>query len=142
MIDAALMAAALEISVKKCLDARPRHLDPDQSSAECDGVRVIVLACKAGRERLRHLCAAAGRIAVGGNRDPDARAADGDSALGAPVRDRLGEHRPVARIIDALVAVGAEVEDVVALCREPGRKLVLEVDAGVVGGHYDAHGLF
>jgi hypothetical protein len=49
---------------------------------------------------------------------------------------------PEPRIIDAFVAVGAEVEDVVALLGEPGRKLVLEVNAGVVGGHYDAHGLF
>jgi len=43
-------------------------------------------------------------------------------------------------IIDALVAMGTKVEDVVTLLAKPGREFVLEVDAGMIGGEDNAHG--
>ena len=47
--------------------------------------------------------------------------------------------RAESRIIDAFGAVGAEVDDLVALLGEPAGELVLEVVAGMVGGEGDAH---
>ena len=136
---AALVPAAEEARGEEGGDAGLRHFDPDQARPERDGVGVIVLAREHRGERLVNLGAATGRVAVGGDRHSDSRAADGDPALGAAVRKRLSEERPKPRIIDTLMAVRAEVEDLVALLREPARKLVLEVDASMVGGEYDAH---
>ena len=46
---------------------------------------------------------------------------------------------PHIRIIDAFVAVGTEIEHLVALIAEPAGNQVLEVDAGMIGGKGDAH---
>ena len=66
-------------------------------------------------------------------------AANADPALGPAVGQRFGHQRAELRIIDAFMAMGAEVEHLVTLLGEPARELVLEVDAGMVGGEYDAH---
>src|SRR3546814_15217658 len=50
----------------------PGGIDPDQPRAHRNGIRVIVLACKACGQAVGHQRAADRRIAVGGDRDTDA----------------------------------------------------------------------
>jgi hypothetical protein len=139
LIDAALVAAAFEIRRKECGHASFGHLYSDESGTKGDRIGVIVLSGEDRRQRLSHLRAAARRVAIGGDCDSDPRSANGDPPLSATVGQSFGEQCAEARIIDAFVAMGAKVDDVVALLAEPSRKLVLEVDAGMVGGEYDVH---
>ena len=139
LVDAALVSAAFEFSVEESLDAGDRHFRPDQPLAKRDRIGIVVLTGEPRRQRLGDLGAAAGGVAVGRDRDSDARPAHRDSAFGASISQRLGEHRPIAWIIDAFVAVGAEVEYLMAVLAKPAGNQVLEVDSGMVGGKCDAH---
>ena len=94
LVDAALVAAAGEIRGEKGGDAGLGHFDADQPRAQGDDVGVIMLAGERGGKRLGNAGAAAGRIAVGGDRDADARAAHRDAAIGAAGGDRLGQLAP------------------------------------------------
>ena len=94
LVDAALVAPAGEVGVEEGRDAGLGHVDADQARAEGDDVGVIMLARQPRRERLGDPRAAAGRVAVDGDRDADAGAADGDPALGPAGGDRLGELAP------------------------------------------------
>ena len=142
LFDAPGMAAAEEIRGQEGVDAGLGHFEADQARAQGDRVAVVMLPGERCRKRLGDLGAAAGGVAVGGDGDADARTADADPAFGPAVCQRFGEQRSVTRVIDAFMAVGAEVEQLVTLLGEPGRQLVLEVDAGMVGGEDYAHGAF
>lgn len=52
LLDPALVAIAEELGCEEGGDAGLGHLDADETGAERDDVRVVVLARKAGRERL------------------------------------------------------------------------------------------
>ena len=140
LVDASLVAAAEEVAGEESGDAGLGHLDPDQPGAECNGIGIIVLAGEGGGERLGNLRAATGGVAVRGDRDPDARSADRDSTLGPSIRQRLRQKGAVARVIDALAGVGAEIDDLVAVGTEPVCKLILHLEAGMVGGKGYSHG--
>ena len=90
-----------------------------------------MLARKRSGEGLGNLGAAAGRVAVGGDGDADPGSAHGDPALRAAVGERFGHHRAEARIIDAVMTMGTEIEDLVALLAEPAREFVLEDDSAM-----------
>jgi len=139
LFDAPLVASAFEIGFQERGYTGDRHFRPDQSSAERNGIRIIVPACKRGRQRFSDLSAAACWIPVRGNGNSDAGAAHGDAALCAPVGQGLGEHRAVPRIIDAFVTVRAKIQDFVPLLAEPVGQKVLEIDASMIGGKSDAH---
>src|SRR4051812_35798257 len=91
LIDPALVPAAAEGGGEKGLDAGLGHLDPDEPRADGDDVGVVMLAGETRRERLGNERGAAGRVAVGGDRYADARAAQGDAEIGAAGGDLLGE---------------------------------------------------
>lgn len=133
------MAAALEVGREEGGEAGLGHLRPDQPRAHRDGVGIVVSARQRGGERLADQCAAAGRIAVGRDRDADAGAAQRHAAFGAAVRQRGGDGVAVIGIIDARAAVGAEVEHVMAALAQPFGEHGLQLDGGVVGRNGDAH---
>jgi hypothetical protein len=62
-----------------------------------------------------------------------------DPALGAAAGDLAGQPRPEFGVIDAVGAVGAEVGDLMPGLSQPGGKLVLQGEAGMIGGKGDAH---
>ena len=109
LVDAALVASACEIGVEEGGDAGLGHVAADQPRAEREHVGVIVLAGELRRQRIVDPRAAARGIAVDGDRDADARAADRDSALGVAAAIASASFRAEIGIIDALGAVGAEV---------------------------------
>ena len=82
LVDAALVAPAGEIGAEEGGDAGPGHVAADQPRAEREDIGVIMLAGQRCRQRVVDPRAAAGRVAVDGDRNADARAADGDPALG------------------------------------------------------------
>ena len=97
MVDAALVAPAGEVGVEEGGDAGLGHVAADQPRAEREHVGVIVLAGQLGRKRLVDARAAAAGVAVDGDRDADAGAANGDPALGLARRDGVGELRADSR---------------------------------------------
>ena len=115
---------------------------PISRAPERDDVGVIMLAGEGGGDRLVDPRAAALGVAVDGDRDADARAADGDAALGRAGRDGVRQPSAEIGIIDAFGVVGAEVADVIAKLAEPHRQLALEGETGMVGSKGDAHGHF
>ena len=140
LVDAALVAAADEIGVEEGRDAGLGHFDADQARAKRDGVGVVMLAGERCRQRLGDLRAAAGRVAVGGDRDADPRAANGDPALGPAIGQGLGEHRAVTadnRRFRGRWCRGRAPRGP-ARASQPASQ-VLEVDAGMIGGEGDAH---
>ena len=82
LVDAALVAAAGEIGAEEGGDAGAGHVSADQAGAKSERVGVIMLAGEPRRERVVDPRAAAAGIAVGGDGDADAGAANGDAALG------------------------------------------------------------
>ena len=141
LVDAALVPAAEEVGAKEGGDAGLGHFAADQPRAQCKHVGVVVLACELRRERIVDARAAAARIAVHGDRDPDAGAADGDATVRFSKSHFRRELGAILRVVDAFGAVGPEVGDVMALLAQPGGKLVLELVTGMVGVVCDAQGL-
>ncbi len=139
LVDAPAVAAAEEGCGEERLDARFGHFDADQPAAERDHIGVIMLARQPGRERLRHQCAAAGRVAVGGDRNADSRAAQGDPEIGAAGGDLLGELVAIIGIIDRFDALGAEIVDLMSALAEPLTEQGFEIDGGMVGSNGDPH---
>jgi len=99
-----------------------------------------MLAGEARRKRLRDQRAAAGRVAVGGDRDADAGPAKGNAIIGPAGGDFLGELVAVIGIIDRIHARGPEVVDRMPLRAEPGDEIRLERDGGMIGSDGDPHG--
>src|SRR5205085_7536677 len=102
-------------------------------------VGVIVLARQLGGEGFADPGAAAAGLAIDGDRDADARATDGDPALGLTRCHRARELAAELGIIDAFGAVCAEVAHIMALVAQPRRELILEQVPGMIGGKSDAH---
>jgi hypothetical protein len=88
------------------------------------------------------LRAAAGGVAIGGDRNADSRPANGDSAISSPIGERFGEHGSIAGIIDAFGTVGSKILDLVTLLDQPARELVLQDVSGMVSGKGNAHAGF
>jgi hypothetical protein len=76
-----------------------------------------------------------GRLAVGGDGDADAGAADQHPPPGLAVADRPGHGRAEIRVIDRRCRGGAEVDDPMAGGLQLPLQEFLEVETGVVGGN-------
>ena len=140
MGDPVLVSAAGEVRLEKSGDAGLRHVASNKARAERYHVRVIVFARERGRQGIADTSAATFEIAVDGNRDPDAAAADCDPALGFAESNIGPEFRAKFRIIDALGTICSKIGYIVTLFAQPLRKLVFEDVASMVGGKGDAHG--
>ncbi|SCM74367.1 hypothetical protein KL86PLE_130191 [uncultured Pleomorphomonas sp.] len=143
--DAARMPAAFELGVEEFVDDHQRQILADHAGAEGQHVGVVVLARQLGGIGLRTDDAADALELVGGERDAEAGAADGDAELRPS-----GQYHP-RRLLAPLGIVGAlggrrtDILDRVAARLEVSHDSLPEVDAGVVGGDDDlglvAHGL-
>ena len=129
LVDAALVAPAGEIGAEEGGDAGLGHVAADQARAQARARwRHYARGPAPPTAARRHARAAARGVAVDRDRNADARAADGDPALGLAGGDGVGELGSKLRIIDAFRAVGAEVDDLVAGLAQPGGKLVLQAN--------------
>src|SRR5436190_16787540 len=140
LVDAALMAPAGEIGAEKGSDAGPGHVVADEAGAKREGVGIVMFAGEARGERIVHPRTTAAKVAVGRDRNADARAADGDAPLGPAAGDLFAKPGAIFGIIDAFRTVGAEVDDLVTGFAEPHGERVLQFISGVVGGKGNAHG--
>src|SRR4051812_30439234 len=108
-LNAALVALAAEWRGQEGLYAGLGHLDAYQARAHRDDVGAIMLAGQACRQRFGNERRAAGRMAIGRDRNADAGAAQGDSEFRAAGGDLLGELVAIIGIIDRLDSSRAEV---------------------------------
>jgi hypothetical protein len=101
-----------------------------------------MFAGQGGGERIVYAGAAASRVAVDGDRDTDARAADDDTLLGTARAYDARKLQSEFRVIDAFGTVGSEILDLVSLVDQPARELVLQNVSGMVSGKGNAHAGF
>jgi hypothetical protein len=119
--DATAVATALEAGVAERPHAGLGDAGADDPGAQRDHVGVVVGARRGGGERLGAQRAAHARHLVGGDADADAGAADDEAQGRRPRRrHRATDRGAVVGIVDRLLAVGAEVGDLVA---EPAQQL-------------------
>ena len=109
------MAFAQERGGEEFAHAVARGFRADKAGPQGKNIGVIVAAGKAGGQALGDERATASGVAVDGDGDADARAAHRDSALGLAGGNGARELGPEQGIIDAFGAVGAKVEDGMAL---------------------------
>ena len=139
LFDPAAMASTGERGGEKRFDAGLGHLDPDQPRAQRDDVGVVVLAGEAGGQWLGNQRAAHRRVSVGGDRDADPAATQGNAELGLAARDGIGQDVAEIGIIDRSLAIRAEVADLVSGLTQPRGELGLEREGGVIGGDGEFH---
>jgi hypothetical protein len=104
-IDALLMATAVEVRVQEHFDAFFRHRFADHSPAHRQNIRVIMLAAQP--RAVTSCCKRATdmRMAVGGDRNADARSADQNAASGLAGLDGIGQLAGEIGIVDGLGAI-------------------------------------
>jgi hypothetical protein len=94
-----------------------------------------------GRKRFAHQGAAHGRVAVDGDGNADARAAQRNAALGFAGGHGAGQLVAIVGVVDAVGVVGAKVGHIMAQLAQPLDEIGLERQGGVIGSNGDAHGL-
>jgi hypothetical protein len=134
------MTATGEIGGKKSGDARARHVLADKTSAHSQNIGIVMLARKRGGQRFGHQSAAHRRVAVDRDRDPYSRTTQRDPAFDTSIGDRGRERETVIGVINARVAVGAQVEHVMAEVGKPAGQPLFERKGGVIGCDGDAQG--
>src|SRR5688500_11445099 len=128
-----------EPGAEKRRDEVERERGADDAGAETEHIHVVVLDRLVRGIRVVADRGTDARELVGRDRDAGAAPADDDSPLGLAVPQRRRDRLRGVGVIDRRCRVGAEIEHFVTLLGEPGRKLVLEKIAGVVGAQDDAH---
>src|SRR5689334_11330683 len=131
-----------KLRAEKEADARLGHLAADKPGAECEDVRIIMLPCELGGERVVDPRAAALGFAIYGDRNANSRTANRDAALSLSGGDGLGDLATEQRIVDAFRSISAEVGDLVTLLAKPAHELVLKQVTGMISGKGDTHDQF
>ncbi len=99
------MTTAIEFRAQEHFDAFFRHRFADHPTAHRQNIRVIVLAaqpraCGIMRQRATDM-----RVAVGGDRNADARSADQNAASGLAGLDGVGQLAGEVGIVDGIGAL-------------------------------------
>src|SRR5436190_12126733 len=115
------------------------QLDPDHPGPHAQHVDVVVLDRLVGGVRVVHRARAHSVDLGGRDRDPGARPADQDAAVGLPLDDRAPDREGHIGIVDRLGGVGPQVDDLVALVLQYRDDLLLEREARVVEAAGDPH---
>src|SRR3990172_5096303 len=129
----------LEAGAQERLHQLHRQRAADDARAQAEHVHIVVLHALARGVRVVAEGGADAAHLVRGDAGADAAAADDNATLGAPVNDRLADGAGVVRVVHGVGAVGADVQNLVAVTLERGRDLVLHLVSAVVGADDDAH---
>ena len=125
-------ALAGEPGVQERVHQLARQLAADHAAAEHEHVHVVVLDALVGGVGVVAQAGAYAGDAVGRHRGADAAAAQDDPAIGAMLAQRGAHRRGVIRVIDALAAVGADVQHLAVLARDERLDGFLQREAGVI----------
>ncbi len=139
LIDAALVAAALELGGEEGLDDRPRLIGREAPSGEREHIGVVVPAAHLGLLGVVRVHGTNPVDLVGHDRDADPGAADDHCPLGLALGDHSRGVRGVPRVVRGLLGVRADVHDLVAAFFEKRPDELLELESGVVGSDGDLH---
>ena len=140
-LDSTLVSSALELRAQE--DAQRGNSCGRISHAltEAGNVRVIVSTGHFGIPVIADNSRANAGNLVRRHADALAASADQYAEVGVSDGDHLPDLRAEDRIVDAFIAVGAAVVDVVALCLEPLRQRGLQHEARVITADGDSHGV-
>src|SRR5262249_38514897 len=108
-----VVASAFVGCVHERLDAILRHLYADDARAQRQYVRIVMLAGQPCHRRIRTQRRTYPFVPVGGQRDADARAADGDAALGLFIQHGLRHRMAEIGIVAGGGRIGAEIDEIV-----------------------------
>ena len=140
LIEAPLMASALERRVQPERQDLVGEAEGDDAAAHREDVGVVVLARQPRRVEIVAERGADARHLVGGDLLALAAAAEHDAAIGAAVGDRAADADADRRVVDRRLAVGAVIVDGVAEPLERLLQMFFQEKAGVIGADRDAHG--
>src|SRR6266851_1674506 len=133
------MAPALVLRLEPELEDLVREPVGDDASAHREDIGVVVLARQPrGVEIVAERGAYAWHL-VGGDLLALAAAAEHDAAIGAPLDDRATDGETDRRVVDRLLAVGAEILDGVAEAGERVLEVLFQQKAGVIRADSDTH---
>jgi hypothetical protein len=140
LVEPALMTRfARECGGKKDSDKVTRKCRPDDAGTETQDVHVVVLD---GLPRsvavVAHGRAHAGKL-VCGNRHTGTAAAYDEAAIYTPIAQRGRDCLSAVGVINGSRRMGSEIEDVVPLRPQRGRKIALHFEAGVVRRNRNTH---
>jgi len=128
-----------ELSSKKDSDEVTCKCRPYDAGTETEDVHVVVLHCLTrGVAVVADRRAHAGKL-VRGNRHAGTAAAYDESAVDTPIAKRRRDRFSAVGIINGSRRVSSEIEDVMSLGPQRGRKIVLHFEAGVVRSNGNTH---
>ena len=104
------MATAVEFRAQEHFDAFFRHRFADHPSAHRQNIRVIMLAAQPRARDIMRKRATDMRMAVGGDRNADARSADQNAASGLAGLDGIGQLAGEIGIVDGIGAICAQIQ--------------------------------
>jgi hypothetical protein len=109
-VDALLMVAAVEFRAQEHFDAFFRYRFADHPSAHRQNIRIIMLAAQPRARGIMRKRATDMRMAVGGDRNADARSADQNAVSGLAGLDGIGQLAGVIGMVDGIGAICAQVQ--------------------------------
>lgn len=130
---------ARECRAKKDRNKVTGKCGPYDAGAETQDVHVVVLhRLPRGVAVMTDGRAHAGEF-VRGDSDAGAAAAHDEAAVHTPIAQRRRDRFSAVGIINGSGRVGSEIEDVMPLRQQRGRKIALHFEAGVVGSNCNTH---
>ena len=140
LVEPALMTLfAREFGGKKDSNQVAGKCRPYDARTETQDVHVVVLhRLPGGVAVVAHGRAHAGKL-VRSNRHAGTAAAYDEAAVYTPIAKRGRDRFSAIGIVDGSRRVGSEIEHVVPLRPQHGRKIALHLEAGVVRGKRDTH---
>ena len=139
LLDAALVPAALEVRGEEHLERGHRRVGLREPLPEAGHVGVVVPAGDLGVRDVADDAAAHARHLVGRHADALPAPAHGDPSVDLAAGDRLPDQGAVVRVVDAVLAVGADVRHLVAVVEQPLPEGLLQQEARVVRADRDPH---
>ena len=139
LVDAPLVASALERRLEPDLQDFVGKTERDDPPAHREDVGVVVLARQAGRIEIVAQRGANARHLVGGDLLALAASAEHDTAIGAALGDGARDADADRRIVHRRLAVGSVIVDDVPELLKRLLQMLFQGKAGVIGADSDAH---
>lgn len=135
LVNATLVAAALERRGQECVDAVHCDLKSYDSCAEAEDIRIVVGPGETGRGDIVTGSGPDMPVTVGGNANADPGAADQHPTITAAGTEHVNKLIRHIRIVHGTSIGRAKVQDLDTILLQRSLDVGLEIEARMVGGH-------